>query len=309
MTSSSKLITPIKWAVGSWSVFIAENYVLSENRTFLIEEVFHNDDYYHYVYGLCSTTAVGSIIYAYRNKIQKYSAGGKASTLLWKLNSAIPVQNRILSFLTLSLGFGLISQTAPTLQIPFEYSDGKVTTKNIQGNKGLSQEEPQEQPRKKWKVRCPFDFTDSKSKSLNATNGKQKSFNDLHGIDRITRHPGLWSCGLLGLGSSFLSPCIPTRIWLSMPLMVALIGGGHTDSRFRRGMGGVLTKEMDDATSNVPFWAILSGKQGDGRMTILSLLREEVKGLNLVLGVGIAASIVASKGRGTNVHISRLSRA
>ncbi|EED90745.1 predicted protein [Thalassiosira pseudonana CCMP1335] len=119
----------------------------------------------------------------------------------------------------------------------------------------------------------------------------------IHGLERITRHPGLWSFGLIGLGNALLVPSLPQRVWLSMPLMVALVGGSHTDSRFRRGMGGTLSNEYDEKTSNVPFLAMLSGKQGN----VVDVCRElcwEGKGLNAVLALGVAGVWVARRGRG-----------
>ncbi len=92
---------------------------------------------------------------------------------------------------------------------------------------------------------------------------------------------------------------------------MALIGGHHQDSRFRRNIGGSLPKDYDDLTSNVPFWALISGKQsqggvnggggGGGGSTRLELLSEfyekEVKGLNLVMSMGMAALYVVRRGR------------
>eukprot|EP00621_Florenciella_sp_RCC1693_P010660 CAMPEP_0182530468 /NCGR_PEP_ID=MMETSP1323-20130603/5932_1 /TAXON_ID=236787 /ORGANISM="Florenciella parvula, Strain RCC1693" /LENGTH=87 /DNA_ID=CAMNT_0024739767 /DNA_START=10 /DNA_END=270 /DNA_ORIENTATION=- len=46
-----------------------------------------------------------------------------------------------------------------------------------------------------------------------------------------------------------------------MPVAFAFIGGEHQDYRYRRGIGGELTPEVDRATSNVPFVALLRGKQ------------------------------------------------
>jgi hypothetical protein len=335
VSSIQQLSTPLKWAVGSWSFFIAENVILSENRTMLIQDIFKgNDDYYHYVYGLCSTTAVGSIIYAYKQKIQPFSSNAKNQhLLLWKNAAAgAPLLSRALGFVTLSLGLGFMSQTVPKLQIPVEYigssgsgsGSGSGSDSGSENRPSDTRHQPsqlQRQPTKstdsntnsKWKVRCPFDFTDSKSKILqSANNNHDKNDNDntqqpltihdIHGMDRITRHPGLWSFGLLGVGASFLSPCLPTRIYLTMPLLMSLIGGHHNDSRFRRNIGGSLPKEYDDLTSNVPFWAMLiEGSQCTGSQDRIQLIQDfynhEVKGLNLVLSMGVAALFVARKGR------------
>jgi len=46
-------------------------------------------------------------------------------------------------------------------------------------------------------------------------------------------------------------------VMFAMPLAFALIGGMHQDYRYRRGMGGNLTPEVDNKTSAVPFLALL----------------------------------------------------
>eukprot|EP00429_Kryptoperidinium_foliaceum_P035047 CAMPEP_0176166482 /NCGR_PEP_ID=MMETSP0120_2-20121206/85149_1 /TAXON_ID=160619 /ORGANISM="Kryptoperidinium foliaceum, Strain CCMP 1326" /LENGTH=72 /DNA_ID=CAMNT_0017504031 /DNA_START=12 /DNA_END=227 /DNA_ORIENTATION=+ len=53
----------IRWAAGGWAFFIAENAILSENRTYLIQEL--GDDRYHLVYGTLSTIATASIGYSF----------------------------------------------------------------------------------------------------------------------------------------------------------------------------------------------------------------------------------------------------
>ena len=40
---------------------------------------------------------------------------------------------------------------------------------------------------------------------------------DIRGMDRITRHLGLWSFGFLGVGMAFLTPSIPLSVFYSMP--------------------------------------------------------------------------------------------
>jgi len=219
----------------------------------------------------------------------------------------------------MSLGLGLVSQTAPKVQIPVEYvGDGTMKMKMVavtkeggdeektaavQANSSTTTDELNND--KQWKVRCPFDFTDSKSKCLIPGNSGEI---EVRGIDRITRHPGLWGFGLVGMGLSFLSPSVPTRIWLGMPLMVALVGGEHTDSRHRRGMGGTLDKALDEKTSNVPFWAMVSGKQGKDVLDVFGKFvggDNEIKGLNAFLACGLAASVVVRKGRGSTTSISK----
>ena len=83
-------------------------------------------------------------------------------------------------------------------------------------------------------------------------------------------------------------PSLPQAAWLAMPTAVALIGGAHSDSRKRRGMGGTLPPELDAVTSNAPFVAMLSGAQG-GVLAAFSALVSELKTGNALAGAGMAA--------------------
>ncbi len=165
----------IRWAVGGWTFFIVENAVLSENRTWLIQR--YGDDNYHTIYGTLSTIASISIGYAYykirRNTTPKYSR-------------RVPFISGIGSWIFLSLGLIMTSQVAPKLQIPVSISSSKTS--------GATQ----------FEVRCPFDFSDKH-------NNNNTSY--LTGLERITRHPGLWSFGFVGIGQSILSPTIPLKVW------------------------------------------------------------------------------------------------
>ncbi|KAL3902737.1 MAG: hypothetical protein SGARI_005696, partial [Bacillariaceae sp.] len=239
----------LRWAAGGWTFFILENAVLSENRTYLIQQL--GDDQYHAVYGTFSTIASASIGYALY-KIKRTKTTIPSNLVLWKKAARPPMASMGLSFLFLSTGLVMASQVAPKLQIPV----------------GISQHGPNTQ----FQVRCPFDFSDKH----NNTN------NNVRGLERITRHPGLWAFGFIGLGQSFLAWNMPLRVWWTGPAMVAWMGGWHTDSRFRRGMGGTLPPEYDCQTSNLPFVAMLTGKQGSG---CWSALANEIKPLNAGLGV------------------------
>ena len=198
-----------------------------------------------------------------------------------------------------ALALGMASQTLPKLQIPVEVVGG--IPGGDEPTRPVALEAAPE--KRRWKVRCPFDFTDGRSQTALAEGAATQVAPDgrvsLHGLDRVTRHPGLWSFGLLGLGNALLVPSIPTRIWLSMPVMVAIIGGSHTDSRHRRGIGGQLDPAIDAITSNVPFAAMLTGLQEGGSVADSFIkLGEEVKVLNAAVAVGVTALWVARKGRG-----------
>lgn len=283
MSASQILSKPaMRWAAGGWTFFIAENFILSENRTYLIEN--YGDDAYHYAYGTLSTAAMTSVFYGYFRKVKD------APPLLFK--GPVPVGAKVASFVFLSLGLGMASQIPPKIQIPVEFvsnnnaaNENNTIATSAAVQTAVGPAPPMEEEGGGWKVRCPFDFTDNKD-----TNSP------VHGIERISRHPGLWSFGLLGLGSAFLVPSLPQRVWLAMPSMVALIGGAHTDSRFRRGMGGELSEEYDKVTSNVPLVAMLSGAQGS-ITDVMNNFSSEIKPLNAALAVGTAGLWVLSKGR------------
>lgn len=54
----------VKWVYGGWALFLADNVVLSENRTRLIE-VLGSKERYHNLFNTCSTLALGSIAYSF----------------------------------------------------------------------------------------------------------------------------------------------------------------------------------------------------------------------------------------------------
>eukprot|EP00547_Thalassionema_nitzschioides_P001008 CAMPEP_0194207928 /NCGR_PEP_ID=MMETSP0156-20130528/6541_1 /TAXON_ID=33649 /ORGANISM="Thalassionema nitzschioides, Strain L26-B" /LENGTH=227 /DNA_ID=CAMNT_0038934803 /DNA_START=254 /DNA_END=937 /DNA_ORIENTATION=- len=217
--------------------------------------------------------ATGSILYAYFYK------KGSASSL-----SLLPLR-RAPAFVLLSLGLGMASQTVPKLQLPVAYGQpGEAKNEESDTTAGP---QPAKSSSSSFQVRCPFDFTDSKKGA------------ELWGIERATRHPGLWSMGLVGLGQALLVPSLPQRVWWSMPALVALIGGWHTDSRFERGMGGTLTPEYKAQTSNIPFVAMLLGKQQQPPQ-----LLAEVKPLNVLLATSMAGLWVLSRKGGSPTKIS-----
>lgn len=288
MATKALISGPMKWAVGGWSFFIAENFILSENRTYLISQL--GDNGYHMAYGTFSTAAMGSVLYGYFRKVRN------TQPLLWSLSSPAPLPSKVLSFVCLSVGLGMASQIPPKFQIPLHFAagdDGVDADNSARASAAEASAADAGAPGEKgWRVRCPFDFTDK----------KDDDGSSIGGLERITRHPGLWSFGLLGLGNALLVPSLPQRAWLAMPYMVALAGGAHTDSRFRRGMGGSLSEEHDAVTSNTPFVAMLSGAQGNV-VDVLKEFSEEIKPLNAVLAVGISGLWVLGRGRGVKVPL------
>jgi uncharacterized membrane protein len=276
--SSSQL----RWAAGGWIFFIAENVILSENRTFLIETF--GDAEYHGLYGTFSTAACASIAYAYFYRLTPIAAVTAAAT-----SRSLPiVVSTIASWMLLSSGMIMASQSIPTLQNPLEFRSSappSASAVNVPANNTRNNNDT---PSSSWqlRVRCPFDFVDSSSR-MSTTSEEPR------GLDRISRHPGLWSFGLIGLGHAMLLPpmAYAQRLWWCGPAAVAWMGGNHTDSRYRRGMGGTLSPEQDAVTSNVPFWAMISGQQGSHAWYSLT---EEIKPTNALLATGVATWWVVS---------------
>jgi len=189
-----------------------------------------------------------------------------------------------LTFCNISL---VLKPKLPKFQIPIEFQNDPTalsperSTSNRAGNK-------KEPIPSKFSIRCPFDFTDNKAGDENMPSG----------VDRITRHPGLWSMAMFSAGHAFTitSLSIPQFSFFLMPACVAFFGGAHTDSRFRRGLGGSLGGTYDEYTSNIPFVGFL--KHTIGTVTYsgspaphLGQLLDEVKVLNAVIAVGSAFSL------------------
>ena len=271
----------IRWACGGWIFFIAENAVLSENRTYLIEQL--GDERYHAVYGTLSTIATCSIGYAYYTIRQTVATQRLQDLALWKTGKAPPTMNAFGAWCFLSVGLVMASQAAPKMQIPFALvpttaGGTTATTTTTTGQQGPSAPPPPPSSSSyKFQVRCPFDFSDKNN---------AKDANQVTGIERISRHPGLWSLGLIGLGQSLIVPTLPQRIWWIGPASIAWLGGSHTDSRYRRNMGGSMDPIYESQTSNIPFVAMLLGKQGSNSLS--RFVTEELKPLNA--GVAVAAS-------------------
>lgn len=130
------------------------------------------------------------------------------------------------------------------------------------------------------KIRCPIDFQKGKKKE-----------GEYSGMERISRHPALWFLGLTCLGSAVTTVYAAHAAMFTFPVVFAYLGGAHQDQRFRRSSGGVLTADMEAISSNVPFVALLTGRQSWKK------LNEEMKWTNAGLAVAVAASIALKRMR------------
>lgn len=258
--------------------FIGENVLLSHNRDEIISRF--GKDNYILAYSSLSTATCGSIAYG----LVRYGVGQNAFIAR---RSPIAL---MAGFALQTAGLVGLSQTLPPLQIPVALKSGSdhdiASSSSITG---LSQQPYDIGPGPpvvaspttngfSFTLRCPIDYQQSR----NAKEGSDGAY----GIERITRHPTLWSLGLLGLGTASLSIFLPEVIFGSFAGLFAAIGSSHQDYRHRRGSGGSLSPERELATSNVPFAAILAGRQS------LLAAQREMKTTNAALAVAAAIPLV-----------------
>jgi len=290
--SSSSSAAALKWAAGGWTFFIVENVVLSENRSWLIDQL--GDDGYHGVYGTLSTLAMTSVGYAYFKKLPSLSPP----------NFQVTPPRMGLSAICTSMGLIMASQAFPKLQIPVEYTTASsLNTTNASASASvgpLPTNTTTTSTGGSWKVRCPFDFTDSKMQQDGYDNA------DVWGLERISRHPGLWSFAFLTAGQAALATSVGYQVWWTMPSLVALVGGSHTDSRYRRNLGGTMDPTYDEQTSNIPFLALFMGKQGNPFQVLSNFITKELKPLNAILATMVATTFVLGRGKRINATTARV---
>eukprot|EP00040_Diaphanoeca_grandis_P005604 m.33642 g.33642 ORF g.33642 m.33642 type:complete len:288 (-) comp16850_c0_seq1:168-1031(-) len=277
----TRLLAPSVKIIGlGWCGFIAENLILSENRTEIIAKI--GDDNYHHVYNTLSTTACSAIAYGY------YIGRKKGPQI------RIPgVGSKVAAFGLQAVGLGIAAQFAPKFQIPVMVNvpttktppptppTTTATTIKPSGVQPVADDTvataPQQQSeavaeKKLFQVRCPMDFTPADVPQ-----------DGIYGVKRITRHAMFWSFGMVSLGFALRTRFMSEVVMFTMPAVFAAVGGLHQDSRYRRGMGGQLPKEIDEVTSSIPFVALAMGRQSWRE------LANEIKTTNAALAVALAA--------------------
>lgn len=223
---------------------------------------------YHGVYSLLSTAATGSILWGY------FKHGRGRGPKIWNVGGP---GMRAASLVLQTAGLVGMSQMAPKLQNPYTLQ----SRQEQQADRGriIAGEERKEDNSKtvswlpKFGVRCPFDFS------------KPNPDDGMQGMQRVSRHYSLWSLGVAGLGMALGTPFAPEVAMFAFPLVFAAVGSTHQDSRFRRGMGGELSPEMEQKSSNVPFLALAQGRQS------WTKLGEEIKWSNAMIAMALSAMI------------------
>ncbi|KAJ3371301.1 CAAX prenyl protease [Kappamyces sp. JEL0680] len=186
-------------------------------------------------------------------------------------NHASP-RTRALALGLRCLGLVGISQSLPKLQLPFELADSTSTAHP--GRTPVSGSSAVSPLPASIKARCPMDFNYGKD----AANDPDA----IYGMKRITRHPQLFSLGTACLSVALTSPYLSHLVFWGFPIVFAVIGGAHQDSRHSRGLGGTLTETQKQQTSLIPFAALVRGKQS------WTDVIQEFKGLNGLVAVVVA---------------------
>jgi hypothetical protein len=249
----------VRWVTAGWVGFITENLVMSQNRDWIIAN--YGDDNYHIAYNILSTAACFSVGYGF---LKHGKVGGPSFARRGPIL-------QLAGFGIQALGLIGISQLAPALQVPVAF--GSQTDMPKPAGAGKIQVDEKLSKERKLYVRCPIDF-----RSKNPDGG-------IYGVERVTRHPMLWFLGISSLGSAITTVYATHAVMFSFPIIMAFIGSEHQDYRYRRGSGGILTAEMESKTSNIPFAAILSGKQS------FSALLDEMKWTNAAVATLAAAGL------------------
>ena len=246
----------IKWVACGWTLFLAENVVLSENREWICEK--YGEKLYHGVYNTLSSAACISILFGFL----KHKGQGKKWANFDKGSAPLPL--RICSIVLQSFGIICFSQLLPKLQIPIALEKGREVKESNQQHSADSfnadashsktevVSSPSESKAKfAFKARCPMDFRSKPDLPLDA----------IYGVERISRHNNLWALASLGVGTALVTPFVIESMFYAGPILLATFGTAHQDSRFRRNMGGTLSPQKERTTSNIPFLALVAGKQ------------------------------------------------
>jgi hypothetical protein len=256
----------IKFVAGGWGLFLLENIILSENREWLCKT--YGEDMYHYGYNTLSTSACLSILYGFA----KYKGSGRRWSSFTKGKAPL-FPFRASAMILQTFGLACFAQLLPKLQIPVALDtreELKDDSRNVRP--GQKPVEPKNKATFTFKARCPMDFRSKPDLPPDA----------VYGVERITRHHNLWALASLGVGTALITPFIVESAFFGGPLLLSTFGTAHQDARFRRGMGGTLTKEKEARTSNIPFAALLVGRQDWIK------LFDEIKWLNC----GVASLLV-----------------
>jgi uncharacterized membrane protein len=104
----------------------------------------------------------------------------------------------------------------------------------------------------------------------------------VRGVLRVTRHPFLWGVALFAAGHILAAPSLRNLVLFGTLLAVALSGTVSIDAKRRRALGSAWTA-FAARTSNIPFAAVLAGRQP---------LRLDELGWKMVIAVAALSAVL-----------------
>jgi prenyl protein peptidase len=259
----------VRFITAGWSFFIAENLALSEHRDLIISN--SSGGFYHACYNCLSTMACASVAYGYFKH-------GKGQGPLMYQAAAVGPKFGAATLSKLFLGIGLIgfSQFAPALRgLSNPLPNDTIGPSKPSSETGLA------------RSLCPMDFEVERNFNANY----EQNDDDFFGLERITRHPSLYSFAFCSLGWALRTPFLTHFCTFAGPFFAIVALSQHKDSRFRRGIGGVLEIEKDWPSScNFPFMAAAFGSQKENVFTA-DFWQKEMKQNNAFAALVIACFI------------------
>ncbi|KRX04934.1 hypothetical protein PPERSA_06568 [Pseudocohnilembus persalinus] len=256
-----------RYAALGWGLFVTENLALSENRTYIIDKLGLNT--YRSIYGCFSTISMASVAISYF----KYSKGD------WMIGGKIGYGKRLAGLLLQGFALSLYFQSVPLIR--FDRQSPQDENNNQQFQKEIFEAKDSKTGKKINKV------SESTQTTITAEDLK---FPQSH--HTWSRHPQLWALGLFGLGSALMTPYMSRVVFCTCPLLAISILSSHQDSRFRRGIGGQLTEEMEKQSSNFPGLRYL-----DGTYSFSKFIYDDMKVSNVAIAWGIAFLLNIRRGR------------
>lgn len=262
----------VRLAAAGWTFFIAENFVMSENREWIIAS--YSDSAYHACYNFLSTAACGSVAWGY------FQYGKLQGPLMYRKTAKVPKTIAgVVSWLCMGLGLVAFSQFAPALR---GYSSAPENEE--QQTPSFSPPDGRPESSDLAKSLCPMDFEVERRYNEKYEHNEDAFF----GLERITRHPSLYSFAFCSLGWALRTPFLTHFCTFAGPFFAIVALSQHKDSRFRRGLGGHLEADKDwPASSNFPFAAALFGEQRE-KVFSQSFWQNEMKHNNALVAFVVA---------------------
>jgi uncharacterized membrane protein len=117
-----------------------------------------------------------------------------------------------------------------------------------------------------------------------------KGADAVHGITRITRHPFLWGTALWALAHLVVNGDLASLILFGALLLLSVGGTASIDAKKRRQLGESW-QQFAATSSNIPFGAIVSGRNA------LGAALAEIGAVRLLIAVAVYAAIFWLHGR------------